>query len=129
MSDNFPWTEDLIKEFAEQYRFSSSRISLEIFKERHLIRVNNKPRQRLFVTEDGVDIFPGMSYWSVQKNWVEMNMGIASMGNIYTDDIKRFSTEAAAIQYAWDNKPIWSRKDFREIIRVLEEKITLKTPE
>lgn len=84
---------------------------------------------KLFTTTDGVDIFPGMPYWSVDPDFTIFFSGGAGDGSGTEPGRKYFSTDAAATQYAWDNKPIWSRKDFREIIRVLEEKITLKNTE
>ena len=73
----------------------------------------NKPKVKLFTTEDGVDIFAGNTYVMVTNDLFESRTLVA-MGN-EINNIKRFSTKKAAENYIKMNKPCLSLNDVLSI--------------
>lgn len=83
----------------------------------------------LFTTTDDVMIYEGMTYWTVDKDFSFYFSGAADEGSGSFPNKKYFHTEKAMHNWIYENKPIYSVKDFREIIKAFEERIAPKTPQ
>lgn len=85
---------------------------------KHLTKV--KTRQKLFTTEDGVDIFEGDNLHSVDKNLLlsEDDGRYTSSSFKPNKNYKYFSTRKAAEEYILLNKPCLSYGDIQEYLKV-----------
>lgn len=82
------------------------------------IRKPDKPvHQSLFVTNDGIVIHKGDSYWFIYPQWT-----IAECLNahgVMNGSIGTFSTEEKAKDYVRDNKPFFSLKEILNVIKFI----------
>lgn len=81
----------------------------------HLERIKEIQKPHLFVTEDGVKIYKGDSYWFVDPNFDIVDIRAAYGGCGKYPDRKYFSTQAAAQEYVQNNRPRLSIEDCRKI--------------
>ena len=73
-------------------------------------------KEPLFVTEDGVEIFEGDSYYFVTSHWRIFKELPANKFSGKSTGIKYFSTKEAAKKYVDENKPRYSKKDIKNLI-------------
>jgi hypothetical protein len=85
--------------------------------------------EALFVTTDGVEVWPNQKYWVVSDRWEIWESLAAGIRYERNPTRKYFSTEALAEAFVFDNKPIYSVKDFRELIKTIEERFIAKIPQ
>lgn len=75
-------------------------------------------KQPLFITEDNVPIYEGVTYWSVDLDLWEAYDGQGFIKNEeYFDNHKIFSTEEKANDYILFNKPLFTATDIFGIIK------------
>jgi hypothetical protein len=76
----------------------------------------------LFTSEDGVNIYPGDSYWLVRKDFslIEVTADICYEN---PEPLKTFSTKTSAKNYIKENKPMYSYKDVKSIVEELVNKL------
>lgn len=77
-----------------------------------------KTKQKLFTTEDGVDIFEGDTFYTILKNLTsdcKITEIVATAHSKYTKYLD-FSTKEKAEEYVLANKPIFSYNDIEAII-------------
>lgn len=95
------------------------------------ILLNEKPKEKLFTTEDGVDIFEGDKYWFVtigsgtgRQIW-SITQSKAIKGQDFSNKKlwKDFSTKEAANQYVMYNSELLSIQDVFSIIEKYDNKI------
>ena len=104
----FEWTDELVISFANEFvGKTEAREALKLFKK-------HWQRKCLFTTEDGMEIFEGDEYWTVEVeiSSFEICKIRASVASIKVEEFKDFSTEAAALEYVRQNKPLYSLNDF-----------------
>lgn len=89
-------------------------------------------KQKLFCTEDGVDIFKGDKYYYINSNfnnpWEVVNTKADCPDLINKNDLtyKRFSTKEAAEEYILMNKPILSVNEVIDCFSNWSTKLTKK---
>ena len=67
-------------------------------------------KQKLFITEDGVDVFENNRYYYINnQNYLLHNT--TSIKEVYEKNVKRFSTKEKAEEYIINNKPCLSIKE------------------
>ena len=72
--------------------------------ERNII-VKKVERKPMFVTEDGVDMFKGNTYFFVEEGYDNINSNTIYETLLLMKNVKRFSTEKAALEYVQSLKP------------------------
>jgi hypothetical protein len=114
MSDNFQWTDELVKEFTKEYHSTDTWITVAdpiIKKLEHFKASKSKPV--LFTTEDGKHIYEGDDYWFIRH---DDTIGTANSSRPPLPKGKAtFSTEAVAKEYVLMNKPCLSVNDIISI--------------
>lgn len=106
-NDSFQWTDELVQQFAREWRGSSGRTSIDSFKQSHTPKpqAENKP-QKLFTTEDGVALVGQKGYVLSTDMWT-FSPCILPEKPFYGDhnQFKYFHSNEAAEKYIADNKP------------------------
>jgi len=69
-------------------------------------------KEKLFTTEDGVDIYKGDKCWAINKNGLDIPHFDCYNGISYGELIY-FSTKEAAEKYIDENKPMYSKKQIK----------------
>jgi hypothetical protein len=80
-----------------------------------------------FVSRDGEVIKTGDPFWFVSKEDYKVYTDVAIPNQLLPGENLCFGSEKAANNWVFDNKPIYSVKDFRELIKMIEEKFIAKT--
>lgn len=88
------------------------------------IRNNRKPN---LVTEDGVKIFPGDKYWSVNLKTLSMWEATCNNSTHKNGNIKVFSNESKAEKYQMFNAPVLSLNDVAKIYVSANREVTALT--
>ena len=84
-----------------------------------------KIKEPIFQTEDGVDIFTGMSFYYVCEE-LELYNTICCTDEKKYKNAKQFSTKEKAEEYILYNKPCLSYGDVQEYLKVKDQKEVLK---
>ena len=75
-----------------------------------------KAKQKLFTTEDGVDIFKGDKVYFVNTTNERFNIDICLETDLYRAHLLYFSTKEKAEEYILYNKPLLTLKDIDELL-------------
>jgi hypothetical protein len=84
---------------------------------KYFLSLFSKPKQPLFTTDDGVDMYEG-EMWSLStNNWSKCKVFVSNnpFRGITGKELKYFSTEEAANEYILMNKPMLSLNDLLSV--------------
>lgn len=116
---NIPRIASLSKEnyTKSSYKYFSTKESLEKW-------VSENKLKEILITDDGIKIFKGDSYWLVAKDFT-IFICTATTINSLESSVKRFSTEQKALEYVDLNKKIYSKQD---ILDATEKLLSINNP-
>ena len=120
VGDNFMFDTNSpsIKEIID-FKISNNTIDVGYYsRDKYYYKLNGikKAKQKLFTTENGVDIFEGDDYFYIStEHWITVNINHSKSIDL-SSTFKAFSTKEAAEEYIEMNKPKFSLEDVRGIL-------------